>query len=408
MGKPKYEIADLFREHAHRLGPLSRQKRRVIHNIIACRTEVMGGHLYACDDADCDHSDQSYNSCGDRHCPKCQYAARQEWVKERMSEVLPVPYYHFVFTLPHVYNDLILTNKKVIYDLLFKTSSNVVKQLFAKEYEGSEAGFIAILHTWGQNMSLHPHIHMVIPSGGLDDGGARWVKCKSGKKSKKNYFLPVLELSDMFRAQFVEELKKLFYKGKLTFLEVNKQFDSPGAFQDLLNKSFKTPWVVYGKDPFATPLTVLNYLGRYTHRIAFANHRIISIENDHVVFSYKDYREGKKGKKSHKNKVMALGVVEFMRRFLMHVVPRKFSRRYYGFLSSGRKTKALAKARELLADAGETAKAAATLTKALDEMIRDGFVYSDVCPKCSRGKMVAVFKILPVRPEYIAPVPDSS
>ena len=409
MEQPKHEIADILRGHFHRLGHLSKRTRQVVHNIIACRTEIMGGHLYECDDPDCDNSDHSYNSCGDRHCPKCQYAARQEWVKARMSEVLPVPYFHFVFTLPHVFNILILTNKVVIYNLFFKTASNVVKQLFATEYEGAKAGFIAVLHTWGQNLSLHPHIHMVIPGGGLADDGTKWVKCRSGKTSKKEYFLPVVTLSSMFRAQFVEGLKELFYKGKLTFLAVNACIDSPGAFQDLLDKSFKTPWVVYAKHPFATPLAVLRYLGNYTHRIAFSNRRIVAIESDSVVFSYKDYRAGKKGKKSHDMKVMSLSIVEFMRRFLMHVVPRGFSRiRYYGFLSAGGKTKALAKARELLAADKNTVKAATSLVKALEECNKDGPVHSDICPKCNRGKMVAVHKLSPVRPTYMLPVSDSS
>ena len=389
----RVEVADIFCEYGHLLGDLPEYKRRVVQHIIECRTELLGGHVYKCDK--CGHEDHSFHSCRDRHCPKCQYAARKKWVEDRMEEVLAVPYYHVVFTMPHVFNNMLITNKKKIYALLIRTATDTVKKVFSDHYEGAEAGIIAVLHTWGQNLSLHPHVHMVIPSGGLADNDGRWVACRSGKKSKKNYFLPITALSKVFRAKFVKGLKKLFYSGDLSFLDVNKQLDSPGAFQDLIDDSFKTPWVVYAKSPFTTPLSVLKYLGGYTHRIAISNHRIKSVANGMVTFSYKDYREKENDGKSYKKKAMTLTVEEFMRRFLMHVLPRGFARiRYYGFLSSIRKKTALDCARKILAETKKVVITAAALAKTLAEFVTEGFVTSDICPECKEGAMVIIKTIL--------------
>ena len=406
MTKPKYEVADIFRQYGHLLGPLSDQKRRIVRHIIDCRTEALGGHIYECEN--CHHIDQSFNSCCDRHCPKCQHAARKRWVENRMQEVLPVPYYHVVFTLPHIFNEIILTNKKLIYALLLKTASETVKTLFAKQYDNAEPGIISVLHTWGQNLSLHPHVHMVIPSGGLADDDTRWVPCKSGKKSKKNYFLPIKTLSSIFRARFTAAIKKMFYSGKICFLDVNAYLSSPSSFQDLIDKAYKTDWVVYAKSPFATPIAVLKYLGGYTHRIAFSNHRIIAVENGTVRFRFKDYREKKDGG-SYETKDMTLSVVEFMRRFLMHVVPRGFARiRYYGFLASARKKKSLASAGELLAATKKARLLKVELAKTLEDFVKDGFVTSDLCPSCKAGKMVITGDIRKVKNKVGGALSNSS
>ena len=317
-----------------------------------------------------------------------------------MKEVLPVPYYHVVFTIPHIFNELILTNNRKIYGLLFKAATDTVKKVFADQYEGAEAGMIVALHTWGQNLSLHPHLHLVIPSGGLAEGDTKWVPCRSGKKSKKNYFLPIRTLSKVFRAKFIKGLKSLFNTGKLAFLEVNGFLDHPGTFQDLLDGAFKTPWVAHAKSPFTTTLAVLKYLGGYTHRIAISNHRIISVENGQVTFRYKDYREKVKGGDAYKTKVMTLQVVEFMRRFLMHIVPRGFARiRYYGFLSPKRKKSALESARKILAKAKNAIVTAEALAKTLAEFVVDGFVTSDICPKCKEGTMVVIRDIHRIKRE---------
>ena len=400
----KIEVADIFLLYGHLLGPLSKQKERIIRNIIECRTELLGGHIYRCDK--CGHEEHVFRSCQDRHCPKCQAKARKKWVEARMKEVLPVAYYHVTITMSHVFNELILTNKQIIYKLMFETSSAAVLELFAEQYEGAKAGIIAVLHTWGQNLGLHPHIHMVIPAGGLADNDTRWVKCKSGKKSKKNYFLPVDVLGKLFRAKFVAGLKRLFYSGKLTFLDVNKHLDYPGTFQDLLDSAFKTPWIANAKDPFNSTLAVLKYLGGYTHRIAISNYRIKSLENDMVTFSYKDYRQkGKKGR-SYTWKVMSLHVVEFMRRFLLHVVPRRFSRiRYYGFLSSKLKKKAIERARKILEETKQGIVCAAKLAKTLKEFETDGFVTSDICKSCEEGVMIIVATISGTRGKEVAFLP---
>ena len=395
LEKTNMEVADIFLEYGHLLGMLSAQKQRVVRHIIECRTEALGGHLYKCDH--CGHEEHTYNSCRNRHCPKCQYSARRKWVEARMEEVLPVPYYHVVFTMPHVFNDLVLTNKKQIYGLLMQTATDTVKEVFSSQYEGSDPGIIAVLHTWGQNLSLHPHAHMVIPSGGLVDDDSRWVPCRSGKKSKKNYFLPVKTLSQVFRAKFVKRLRKMFYKNELCFLDVNKQFDHPVAFNELIQSSFKKPWVVYAKSPFNTPLAVLRYLGGYTHRIAISNHRIKAVKDGMVIFSCKDYREKSEDGKSYKKKFETLSVVEFMRRFLMHILPSGFARiRYYGFLSSARKKSALQSAREILAETKKAVIAAAELAKNLADFVAEGFVTSDICPECKEGVMVIIRTILKV------------
>ena len=383
--KLKLDMADIFRFHSHKLGILSWQKQKVVKAITACRTAALGGHIYECDR--CDNREQSYNSCRNRHCIKCQFAAKREWVEERAADLLPVCYYHVVFTIPHEFNELILTNKKAIYDILFRASSATLKEVFRRKYQ-ADPGMIAVLHTWGQNLSLHPHIHMVIPGGGLADGDSRWVH------TDEKFFLNVRALGSVFRAKFIKMMRRAYSKGQLKFLDINEHLADRPAFQDLLDTTFKQDWNVYAKKPFQNPMHVLKYLGGYTHRIAFANHRLLEFDGDTVRFKIRDRQAEKEGKSASTE--MTLPTVEFMRRFLLHVVPRGFMRiRHYGILGSSRKKTALEAARKLLPESHDKG------TKSVAEMVAEfaaaSPVTSDDCQKCKTGKMLPIETIMPVK-----------
>ncbi len=329
---PRLEIADIFRRFRDELGPLPPQSLRVVDNIVDCRTEKLGGHLRLC--ADCDYRDQSYNSCRNRHCPKCQFLATQRWVENRQRELLPVEYFHVVFTIPHDLNRLTLQNKAVLYDILFKTAADTLKEVFHRKFD-AEVGFTAVLHTWGQNLMEHPHLHMIVAGGGLNLTKNSWVTCKKG------YFLPLKILSTVFRGKFLSTLENSH--PELSFHGAIAKFKDSERFKMLLAEASKKNWVIYAKKPFAGPLQVINYLGQYTHRIAISNHRLIKIENDRVHFHYRDYADNNEGK------VMALEAKEFMRRFLLHVLPKKFVRiRYYGFLGNRFRAAKLSACRKIL------------------------------------------------------------
>lgn len=315
--RPNLEVADIFRRYRDSIGPLPSHSAKVVQNIVNCRTEKLGGHVRRCDD--CDYREQSYNSCRDRHCPKCQFLAKQKWVENRTRDLLPVEYFHVVFTIPHVLNHLALQNKAVLYDILFRTAANTLKEV-AYTKLGAEIGFVTVLHTWGQNLMQHPHLHMIVAGGGLREDKT-WVSCKKG------YLLPLKILSTVFRGKFLSTLEnshsELAFHGTLSDLQEKE------PFKKLLSEASKRYWVVYAKKPFAGPKQVLSYLGQYTHRIAISNHRLLKIEDDHISFKYRDYSDNNKGK------VMSLHVQEFMRRFLLHVLPKKFVRiRHYGFLGN--------------------------------------------------------------------------
>jgi hypothetical protein len=336
------EVADVFRRHgaayrqAHS-GHLSLAQRRVMGAIEACRSAALGGHVEHCEG--CGHIRIAYNSCRDRHCPKCQGLARAEWLANRHAELLPVPYFHVVFTVPASIAEIAFQNKAVVYGILFKAAAETLRIIAADpKHLGAEIGLVAVLHTWGQNLHHHPHIHCVVPGGGPSADSTRWVSCRPG------FFLPVRVLSPLYRRLFLTLLQAAFDDRKLQFFGSLTSLASPAAFAACLRPLRATPWVVYVKRPFGGPERVLDYLGRYTHRVAIANSRLVGMSNDRVSFLWKDYRH------HDKRKVMTLDADEFIRRFLLHVLPDGFHRiRHYGYLANGHRATKLAQCRQLLA-----------------------------------------------------------
>jgi hypothetical protein len=305
--------------------------------IEVCRTSVLGGHVDQCDA--CSYQRISYNSCRNRHCPKCQSLAKARWLEARMADLLPVPYFHVVFTLPEQLASLALQNKRVVYNLLFATAAKTLRTIAADpQHLGAEIGFLAVLHTWGQTLRHHPHLHCVVPGGGLSPDEKRWVSCRP------DFFLPVNVLARFFRRSFLTALEQSFAHGQLSFHGTSAYLAQPRAFQRLLASVRAREWWVYAKPPFGGPEQVLAYLGRYTHRVAISNHRLLALQDGHVTFSWKDYARG------NQQRTMTLPAAEFIRRFLLHVLPKGFHRiRHYGLLASGAREENLAKARKLLA-----------------------------------------------------------
>ena len=338
------EVADIFRDH----GPAWRQANarhvsldqlKVMSAIESCRTAVLGGHVLRCEK--CTHTVIAYNSCRNRHCPKCQGAAAKEWLAQREAELLPVPYFHVVFTLPARIADIAYQNKAVVYDLLFKASSETMLTIAADpKHLGARIGTLSVLHTWGSALTHHPHVHMIVPGGGFSLNGNRWVACRP------SFFLPVRVLSRLFRRLFLQKLVIAHAAGELQFFGKHAPLKDARAFAAYLAPLRNSEWVVYSKRPFGGPEQVLRYLARYTHRVAISNRRLIACDDKAVTFKWKDYRvEG-----PERYKVMTLATHEFIRRFLMHVLPAGFHRiRYYGLLASGQRADNIARARELLA-----------------------------------------------------------
>jgi hypothetical protein len=358
------ELAEVVRRHAHRLGDdLSGEHARILRAVAACRTAALGGHVQACDH--CRHRRIAYNSCRNRHCPGCQASACARWMEERGEELLPVEYFHVVFTLPDTFNALALANRRVVYGVLFDAAARTLLEVAANsKHLGARIGFIGILHTWGQNLSLHPHVHCVVPGGGLTPDG-KWVSCRAG------FFLPVRVLSRVFRGKFIDLLKHARGEGKL--LGVGAGDDR--EFDRLLDASVKKDWVVYAKPPFGGPGQVLKYLARYTHRIAIGNRRLVSVDDRSVTFRWKDYRRG------HRPRTTTLDGGEFLRRFLMHAVPRGFMRiRHFGLLANRVRAKNLATSRQMLSSPPPPPALARTGDHSNDR---------PVCPLCGRGHLIA-------------------
>jgi putative transposase/transposase-like zinc-binding protein len=337
---PALEVADILRRHgadyrAAHAATLSSAQRRVMAAITACRTAALGGHVEQC--ADCGEIRIAYNSCRNRHCPKCQGLARAQWLADRQAELLPVPYFHLVFTMPAPLAAVALQNKAVVYDILFKAAAETVRTIAADpKHLGAETGMIAVLHTWGQNLFHHPHLHAIVAGGGLAPHGG-WVASRPG------FFLSVRVLSRLYRRVFLARLQAAFAEGSLNFFGDLAPLAEPSAFAAHLQPLRQTPWVIYAKRPFAGPEQVLNYLGRYTHRVAIANSRLLGLNDGLVRFRWKDYRQ------PEKPKVMTLAAVEFIRRFLLHVLPDGFRRiRHFGFLANAHRTARLAAIRTLL------------------------------------------------------------
>jgi hypothetical protein len=341
MARSGPEVADIFRCYgeayrAQHAASLSTAQRRVMSAIELCRTAALGGHVEQCDH--CGHSRIAFNSCRDRHCPRCQSLARAQWLEDRRAELLDTQYFHVVFTLPGDIAAIAYQNKALVYDLLFRAVAETMRTIAADpKHLGAEIGFFAVLHTWGQNLLHHPHLHCVVAGGGLSRDGDRWITCKPG------FFLPVRVLSRLFRRLFLKHLENAFAAGQLQFFAVLDSLREHDAFRRYLAPLRKAEWVVYAKPPFGGPEQVLDYVGRYTHRVAISNNRLIDIEDGAVRFRWKDYRQG------NRQKVMSVAADEFIRRFLLHVLPEGFHRiRYYGFLGNRHRAQKLAHCRDLL------------------------------------------------------------
>lgn len=342
MGRRHLEVADVVRAHRADLeqasgGILSGAESRVLNALAGCRTDALGGHVERCDH--CGHQRIAYNSCRNRHCPKCQGSARREWVAERETELLPVEYFHVVFTIPHELALLAFRNKKVVYEILFRAAAGTLRTIGSDpKHLGAQLGVLALLHTWGQTLEHHPHVHCVVTGGGLSPDQSRWISCRPG------FFLPVRVLSRLFRARFLGLLKRAHEQDKLTFGGRLAGLEARSRFRAFLAQLRSREWVVYSKPPFGGPARVLKYLGRYTHRVAIANNRIVAFEDGRVSFLWKDYAH------DNRQRVMTLGAVEFLRRFLRHILPKGFVRiRHYGFLANRHREERLALCRKLLA-----------------------------------------------------------
>ena len=377
--RPALEVADIFRRHgdafrAAQGGRLLPDQRRVMAAIEACRTATLGGHIEQCDD--CGLVRIAYNSCRDRHCPKCQGLARAQWLADRQADLLPVAYFHVVFTVPASVAAIALQNKAIVYDILLKTAAETIRLIGADpQHLGAETGMIAILHTWGQALTHHPHAHCVVPGGGLAPD-RRWVGCRPG------FFLPVRVLSRLYRRLFLEHLQAAFDNAKLAFFGDLARLVEPLVFGRHLDALRKIEWVVYAKRPFGGPEQVLAYLGRYTHRVAIANSRLLACENGHVRFRWRDYRA------DNRPKVMTLDTDEFIRRFLLHVLPKGFRRiRHFGFLANCCRAAKLARIRAAL-QAPEPPRTVEPVDYRQRYAILTGHRI-DLCPICG-GRMVEV------------------
>jgi hypothetical protein len=387
VNQPTLELADIFRsfdpDQLERNGlPLSAAQRRVWRDLTQCRTAALGGHLERCDQ--CGHTQIAYNSCRNRHCPKCQAAARAEWLAERAAELLPVEYFHVVFTLPEQLSPLALQNKRIIYGLLFKAASETLLEIAADpRHLGAQIGFLAVLHTWGQTLQQHPHLHCVVPGGGLSLDHSQWIACRKG------FFLPVKVLSRLFRRKFTTQLRKAFEQQKLVCAGQLSQLGQKGRFETLLDELGRMEWVVYAKPPFGGPQRVLKYLARYTHRVAISNQRLLEFKDGRVTFSYKDYAAG------NVIKTMTLDAVEFTRRFLLHVLPDGFVRiRSYGLLANRYRQEKLELCRRLIEQSrGEVSSACSEAARASQEQTVAPAAFR--CPVCQQGRMIILESLRP-------------
>jgi hypothetical protein len=391
------EVADVFRRYgeAYRAlhgASLSTVQRHAMRAIELCRTAALGGHVERCDD--CGHQRIAYNSCRNRNCPKCQSLARAQWLADRQAELLDVPHFHVVFTVPDEIAVIAFQNKPAVYDILFHAAAETLRRIAADPaHLGAEIGFLGVLHTWGQNLLHHPHLHCLVPGGGISPDGTRWVACRPA------FFLPVRVLSRLFRGLFLHELEKAFAAGQLSFFSTLQPLQRRAAFLRHLAPARKTEWVVFAKRPFAGPQQVLTYVGRYTHRIAIANSRLLAIDDGKVRFRWKDYRHG------NHHGAMTLAADEFIRRFLIHVLPDGFHRiRYFGFLCNRQRASKLARCRELLGmqppDSAETPSCPPADYRALYQSLTGTSL--TLCPACRHGQMVVIEVLAPTnKPRWV-------
>lgn len=374
----RVEMADILREgmdvYHSKYGPLPIGYYKIINALTACRTSALQGHINRCDH--CGHEEISYNSCRNRHCPKCQGSNSYKWVQSRVDELLPVPYFHVVFTVPSQLNAVAIRNKEAFYRLLFTAVSATLREMAQNpKHLGVEIGFFCVLHTWGQNLLDHPHIHCVVPGGGLTKNRTKW------KHAKRKYLFPVKAMASLFRGKFLACFRTAVEQGVIRFIGKTDYLLDPKQYQDFLSTLYHKQWVAYAKAPFAGPEQVVKYLSRYTHRIAISNHRILSMENEKVSFQWRDYSD------ANKTKVMTLNIAEFIRRFLLHFLPKGFVRiRYFGLMGNRVRREVLQLCRNLLGK---------LMTKALETIGATPSVLRaftlPLCPRCGIGHLVADF-----------------
>jgi len=381
MDRPKLEVADIFRRYGEAYrekhgASMSTAQRRVMTAIEVCRTAALGGQIEQCDQ--CGHQRICYRSCRNRHCPKCQSLARAEWIQRRQGELLNCEYFHVVFTVPEEIAAIAYQNKKVVYGILFRATAETLRIIAADpKHLGAEIGFFAVLHTWGSNLVHHPHLHCVVPGGGIALDGTRWISCKP------RFFLPVRVLSRLFRRLFLKYFEQAFHSGKLQFFTVLEHLHDHRQFFCYLAPMRKKKWVVYAKPPFAGPQQVLDYVGRYTHRVAISNNRLQNIEAGQVQFQWKDYRD------NNQQKTMTLSAEEFTRRFLLHTLPEGFQRiRYYGFLGNRYRPQKLTRCRQLLAMTTVVGPPPPQDYRDRHEELTGTSLRE--CPVCHRGRMTTV------------------
>lgn len=374
MNRPSLELADIFKKFDNLLDKRTPTEYKVIRAIKNCRTDALGGHQLSCNQ--CEFKKNAYNSCRNRHCPKCQFLSKVKWVEKRKEDLLPCTYFHVVFTLPSELRRLVLQNKELCYNLLFKTSSETLKEVAKTSKNlGAEIGFIGVLHTWSQNLIDHPHVHYIIPNGGLSSDKSKWVK------GRGTFFLSIKVLSEVFKAKFIKNLKNLYQEKRLTILGSVEHLQIDHLFDDYLNTLASKDWCIYAKKPFLGPEQVINYLGSYTHRIAISNYRLVKVENEVVTFKVRD------NDNPGKSKLMSLHVKEFMRRFLLHVLPKGFVKiRHFGILGNRYRKEKIKLIREL-----ENIIESLCLKESLNwsELLKKVTgVDIHQCPNCNSGELI--------------------
>lgn len=386
MSGHRPEVADVFREHGAAYlseNGISVDQKRVLRDVALCRTAALGGHVKRCDR--CGHEEFFYKSCGNRHCPKCQAKARAKWLDDRAADLLETHYFHVVFTLPDKLGPIALQNKRLVYGILFRAVSETLLKIGRDpKHLEADIGFLAVLHTWGQRMDFHPHLHCVVPGGGTSPGGKRWISCR------KTFFLPVKVLSRVFRGKFLDYLQKAYAKGELCLEGKLSQLKDPASWEAKLKAVRRKDWVVYAKPPFGSPKQVLKYLARYTHRVAISNQRLVSINDGKVAFRWKDYAHG------NQQRVMTLRVGEFMRRFLLHVLPSRFQRiRQYGFLANRVRQNKLQLCRQLLGQGNGTKPIVEEVPDFEGNLGEEETLHSERCPACGEGRLLVLGELKP-------------
>jgi hypothetical protein len=385
MTRPRPTVAEVIRSVREKFlegdGPkLTPEQRRALDDLTACRTSILGGHVLEC--PECGYQQIAYNSCGNRHCPTCQATASARWLEARAAELLPVPYFHLVFTLPDALNPIALANPRVVYDLLLRCAAETVLEVAAnRDHLGARTGVLTVLHTWGQTLQFHPHVHCVVPGGGLSEDRTRWIG------SRPDFFLPVRVLSRVFRGKFLAGLRDACGEGRL-HLSGRRDLEMKAEFERMVSASLGTDWVVYAKRPFGGPEVVLKYLARYTHRVAISDARLLDFEDGVVGIRYKDYAHG------NRKRVMKLTAREFVRRFLLHVLPAGFVRiRHYGILSNRNRQEDVALCRELLNGAKTSEPSDPETVKAPE--CAESITPTRVCPCCGAGRMIVIAEFGP-------------